>query len=132
MKTGVADPCYTGGEHIDRIARASVRFCHIDVDVYQSARDTAESVWGRIIPGGIVVYDDYGFHGREGVTRFVDEERSKPGLVVIHNVNGHAVVIKLPEQVAAKIDRLPPHLCGAFVHQWSGFRKWLDAQSRSV
>ena len=35
--------------------------CHIDVDVYQSARDAAEWVWPRLQVGGVIVFDDYGF-----------------------------------------------------------------------
>src|ERR1700722_3389058 len=48
------------------IAGRKFRFCHIDVDVYQSAADVLDWVWPRLVPGGIVVYDDYGFRGCEG------------------------------------------------------------------
>jgi O-methyltransferase len=75
----------------------SFRLCHIDVDVYDSARDIVNWVWPRLLPGGIIVYDDYGFHSCVGITRFVNEERAKPDRVVIHNLNGHAIVIKLPQ-----------------------------------
>jgi O-methyltransferase len=71
------------------------RFCHIDVDVYESARDINAWLWPRLVPGGIVVYDDYGFHSCVGITRFVNEERSKPDRLVVHNLNGHAIVMKL-------------------------------------
>ena len=37
------------------------RFCHIDVDVYHSAKDATEWIWGRLVPGGIIIYDDYGW-----------------------------------------------------------------------
>ena len=73
---------------------STFRFCHIDVDVYRSARDAAEWLWPRIVPGGIVVYDDYGFEGCAGVTRFVDEQASCTDRIVVRNLNGHAVVVK--------------------------------------
>lgn len=41
-----------------------------------------------------MVFDDYGFLGCEGVTRFCDEFRACPGLVFLHNLNGHAVFVK--------------------------------------
>jgi O-methyltransferase len=72
----------------------SFRFCHIDVDVYQSARDITEWIWPRLVPHGAIVYDDYGFRSCIGVTRFVNEERSSPDRMVIHNLNGHAIVVK--------------------------------------
>ena len=71
------------------------RFCHIDVDVYQSAKDATEWLWPKLVVGGMIVFDDYGFRGCEGVTRFVDEERGKSDRMVIHNLNGHAIIIKL-------------------------------------
>ena len=48
----------------------------------------------RLVTGGLIVLDDYGFKGCEGVTRFVNEQRLKPDRLVLHNLNGHAVAIK--------------------------------------
>ncbi|MFW5728231.1 MAG: TylF/MycF/NovP-related O-methyltransferase [Spirochaetota bacterium] len=78
----------------DRVAEEMVRFCHIDVDVYQSAREVLDWVWPRMPVGGIVVYDDYGFYGCEGVTALGNEDFAKPDRVMIHNLNGHGVLIK--------------------------------------
>ena len=69
-------------------------FCHIDVDVYQSAHDACSFVWPRLSPGGVVVFDDYGFLGCEGVTEYVDSLRSRTDCTVVGNANGHGVVIK--------------------------------------
>jgi hypothetical protein len=70
-------------------------FCHIDVDVYQSAKDITEWIWERMPAGGIIVFDDYGFAGCDGVTKFVDEERNKKDRIIIHNLNGHGIIIKI-------------------------------------
>jgi len=72
----------------------AVALCHIDVDVYQSAKDVADWVWPRMPVGGIIVYDDFGFYGCEGVTAFVNEEAARADRLVIQNVNGHALVVK--------------------------------------
>lgn len=71
------------------------RFCHVDVDVYQSAKDVVEWIWDKMVVGGIVVYDDYGFYACDGVTKFVEEQTALKDRLVIYNLNGHAVVIKL-------------------------------------
>jgi O-methyltransferase len=76
------------------IADREFRLCHIDVDVYQSAADIVEWIWPRLVPGGMIVYDDYGFRGCEGVTQFVNEQRLKRDRIILHNLNGHAVEIK--------------------------------------
>ena len=69
--------------------------CHIDVDVYTSAKDILEWVWQKLIPGGVVVFDDYGFHSCTGVTKLVNEYRDRADRQIIHNLNGHAIMIKL-------------------------------------
>ncbi|MFZ1368842.1 MAG: TylF/MycF/NovP-related O-methyltransferase [Ferruginibacter sp.] len=69
--------------------------CHIDVDVYDSAKDILEWVWDKLIPGGLVVFDDYGFHSCTGVTKLVEEYFTYPDRQIIHNLNGHAIMIKL-------------------------------------
>ena len=83
-------PDQTGGQ----IAQAQIRFCHIDVDVYQSAKDAFDWVWPHIPVGGVVVFDDYGFVTCSGVTKFVNEQNGRGDMVFMHNLNGHAVLVK--------------------------------------
>jgi O-methyltransferase len=77
-----------------RIGDSRFRFAHIDVDVYRSAKESVEWLWPRLVIGGIMVYDDYGFQGCEGIARVVNEQRNDADRVVIHNLNGHAIVVK--------------------------------------
>ena len=79
----------------DQVRSAQFCFVHVDVDVYQSALDVFEWAWPRMSVGGMVVFDDYGFYGCEGVTRCVDELRDGGDRVFFHNLNGHAVLLKL-------------------------------------
>jgi len=74
----------------------SVAFLHCDVDVYQSTKDIVEWVLPRMNAGGIIVFDDYGFYGCEGVTRYAHELKSRDDLLFIHNLNGHAIFVKKP------------------------------------
>lgn len=78
----------------DRISDRRFRFCHVDVDVYESAAQSFAWVWPRLVPGGIVVFDDYGFYSCGGVSRFVDHMLGEPDRLILYNINGHAVVIK--------------------------------------
>jgi O-methyltransferase len=78
----------------DRIAGTAFRMCHCDVDVYQSAHDVLEWVWPRLSPGGVVAFDDYGFPACPGVTKLVDEQRMLDDRLVLHNLNGHGLIIK--------------------------------------
>jgi O-methyltransferase len=83
-------PEETGAQVVDQI----FRLVHVDVDVYQSADDILNFVWPRMPSGGVVVYDDYGFSQCAGIAAHVNEQRGMADRLVLHNLNGHAVVIK--------------------------------------
>jgi hypothetical protein len=77
-----------------QVAGQQFKLVHIDVDVYESARDVLDFVWPHMPAGGVVVYDDYGFSTCTGIALHVDEQRGKPDRLVVHNLNGHALLIK--------------------------------------
>lgn len=78
------------------IENKKFRFCHVDVDVYQSAKDIFLWVWKRMEIGGVIVFDDYGFAACEGITDLVNTELAcREDLIMFHNLNGHAVLIKI-------------------------------------
>ncbi|WP_446897226.1 TylF/MycF/NovP-related O-methyltransferase [Clostridium sp. LBM24168] len=72
-----------------------IRLCHIDVDVYQSAKDIVKFILPNLIIGGIIVFDDFGFKGCNGITRLVEEIKNENNLIVIENLNGHAIFLKI-------------------------------------
>ena len=84
-------PDETGQEVSDH----KFRLCHIDVDVYQSAKDAADWIWDRLVPGGSIVYDDYGCKECLGITKYVEEQMNLKDRIVFYNLNGHAITVKL-------------------------------------
>jgi O-methyltransferase len=78
----------------DSIPEQAFRLCHCDVDVYRSTRDVLEWIWPRLSSGGAVVFDDYGFPACPGVTKLVDEQRMQDDRLVLHNLNGHGILLK--------------------------------------
>ena len=73
----------------------SFAFAHIDVDAYQSAKECFSAIWPRMTPGGVVVFDDYGFVTTSGVAKLVDEVMGVPDGVSMYNLTGQAVFVKL-------------------------------------
>jgi O-methyltransferase len=71
------------------------KLCHLDVDVYESTKAAVEWVWPRLVDGGIIVVDDYGGDGMDGVQHAVEEVADTPTCRMIHNLNGHAVLVKV-------------------------------------
>jgi O-methyltransferase len=89
-------------ESAGAVRAAQFRLAHVDVDVYESARDCFAYLWPRLAVGGVVVFDDYGFDGTGGVRQYVDELRGHDDRLVIHNLNGHALVIKVRSAEASR------------------------------
>jgi hypothetical protein len=75
------------------------RFCfvHIDVDLYQPTLDSMSFFYGRLNPGGVMLFDDYGFCTCPGARRAIDEFlEDKPETVVLVPT-GQAFVIRQPQ-----------------------------------
>lgn len=79
--------------NIDKLA-----FVHSDVDAYQSTKDIIEWCLPKLVVGGVIVFDDYGFPTCGGVTQYVNDFMSNKlnsdRFAFIHNLNGHAILIK--------------------------------------
>jgi O-methyltransferase len=75
------------------IKNLPLKFVHIDVDTHDSAKDTFHFAWPQLVQGGIVVFDDYGFNGCEGVTNFFNDI-AIDGSIKLYNINGHGIIIK--------------------------------------
>ena len=125
VKAGERDTNYKGGEHADtsieivsalmeslsirnikllkgifpeetqHLIEGKISMLHCDVDVYSSTKDIVEWCLPRLSVGSVIIFDDYGFFGCEGVTAFCDEFRCRNEFRFIHNLNGHAVFIKV-------------------------------------
>lgn len=80
----------------ERLCNVKLRFVHIDVDVYQSAKDIFEDIWPKLVQGGIVVFDDYGTLDTGGITSCCDELAEQyQDAVFTYNLNGHGIFVKV-------------------------------------
>lgn len=77
------------------VTSTKVKICHIDVDVYQSAKEIFLWVYPKLTVGAVVIFDDFGFAACEGITALVYEIiENYPEFIKIYNINGHAILIK--------------------------------------
>jgi O-methyltransferase len=75
--------------------RARIAFAHVDVDIYQSIWDCCAFIMPRLVPGGFLVFDDYGFPTCPGARQAVDDffrDRPEQPLVL---PTGQALVFAL-------------------------------------
>lgn len=125
VKAGKIDTKYKGGEHADtsieivrellaslsltntnllpgifpedtqHYVQGKISMLHCDVDVYLSAKDVVEWCLPRLSVGSTLIFDDYGFWGCDGIMTFCHEFRQRKNFRFIHNLNGHAIFIKM-------------------------------------
>lgn len=79
----------------DGLEASKIAFAHIDVDIYQSIMDCCNFIYPRLVPGGFIVFDDYGHPSCPGARQAVDtffEDKPERPLVL---PTGQAIVFAL-------------------------------------
>jgi hypothetical protein len=74
---------------IDRLV-----FAHVDVDIYEPTLASFGYFYDLLVPGGVIVCDDYGFKPCMGAKEAVDEFMADRPENVIHSPTGQGIVIK--------------------------------------
>lgn len=69
-------------------------FVHVDVDVYQPTIDAFEYFYPRLVDGGVIICDDYGFISWPGAQKAVEEFGRKYKEPILRLTTGQAVIIK--------------------------------------
>ena len=82
------------GTAADSMGIAKFCFVHVDVDLYRSVYDTCQWVYPRVVPGGVIVFDDYGFPQCHGAKVAVDKFFEDKPEDVIYLPTGQAVVLR--------------------------------------
>lgn len=71
-----------------------IRFAHVDVDLFQPILDCCAFIYPRLVPGGIMVFDDYGLASCPGARAAVDEFfRNRPECPLAL-INGQCMVVR--------------------------------------
>lgn len=69
-------------------------FAHIDVVIYKSVIDSLKFIWPRLLAGGFIVLDDYGFASCAGARQAVDQFFSNTKTYPLCLPTGQAVVFR--------------------------------------
>ncbi len=65
------DVCETVPEYVRKNPDLKISLVNLDTDVYEPAKTVLEELWPKIVPGGILIIDDYSVF--EGETKAVDD-----------------------------------------------------------
>jgi O-methyltransferase len=72
----------------------SISFAHVDVDLYASVLACCRFIYPRLIKGGFIVFDDYGFPTCPGARKAVDEYFGDTASYPLVLPTGQAIVFK--------------------------------------
>ena len=81
-------------ERFGEVASRRFRVVHVDVDLYQPTRDSLEFFYPRLVDGGVIVMDDYGFQTCPGAKKAADEYAASMGTRVLHLPTGQGVLAR--------------------------------------
>jgi O-methyltransferase len=81
-------------ERFAEVAQDTFCFVHIDVDLFQPTLDSLEFFYPRMVAGGVMLFDDYGFLTCPGATEAVDGFMAQRPEPVIDVPTGQAFLIK--------------------------------------
>lgn len=69
-------------------------FVHADADQYQSTKDICEILYPLLVPGGMILFDDYRGEKTAGCTKAVDEYCEQHGLKVWYSPKRRVHLVK--------------------------------------
>jgi O-methyltransferase len=71
-------------------------FVHVDADIYSSVWDCCTYFYPRLSPGGVMIFDDYGFIGTPGSRKAVDTFFADLPETPCYLPTGQCLVVRLP------------------------------------
>jgi O-methyltransferase len=71
-------------------------FVHLDLDLYQSNLDCCNYFYPRLLAGGVLLFDEYGFAAARGEKDAVDEFFADKSESPITLPTGQAIILKVP------------------------------------
>ena len=74
----------------------SVKICHIDVNTYSDTKKVFNFVKNKMIKNGIIIFDDFGIWGVDGIKKFIYEIEKKyeKEFIFLKNYMGQCILIK--------------------------------------
>jgi len=72
------------------------KLCHLDVNTFLSTKKSFYFLEKKIIKGGVIIFDDYGIYGADGIKKFIDQiyKKFSKSFFFIKNFQGQCILIK--------------------------------------
>jgi O-methyltransferase len=71
------------------------KFVHIDVDLFEPTFDSISFFYHRVVSGGMILLDDYGFYSCPGAKKAVDKFMKDKTEKIVNLTTGQGLIIKI-------------------------------------
>ena len=73
-----------------------IKICHLDINTYKDTKEAFNWIDNKIIKGGVVIFDDFGIWGVNGIKKFIYsiEKKRNKDYFFIKNYFGQCILIK--------------------------------------
>ncbi len=73
-----------------------IKLCHIDVNTFYDTQKIFKSIKKKIVKGGMIIFDDFGIWGVNGIKKFIYkiEKKYNNQFIFIKNYMGQCILIK--------------------------------------
>ena len=88
-RAGLVPATFRGTEH------ATLRFCHVDLDIYAPIAAALEFIYPRLSAGGVLLCDDYGFATCPGARSAVDVYCKANNIPSVVLPTGQALLLRM-------------------------------------
>ena len=77
------------------VTRSQFCLVHVDVDIYNSVKECLSFFYDRLVPGGIMIFDDYEWKDTPGVKKAIDEFLADKKEIPIVSALYQCMIIKI-------------------------------------
>lgn len=81
-------------ESLPRLGAERIAFLHIDLNCAMPEVAALEHCWPRLVPGAVILLDDYAFRGYHHQKRAMDEAASRLGLAIASLPTGQGLAVR--------------------------------------
>jgi len=76
--------------------KAKIKLCHLDLNTFKSTNKSFYYLDKRMLKGGIIIFDDYGIYGADGIKKFINHNLRyiQCRYKTIFNFQGQCILIK--------------------------------------
>lgn len=90
-------------ETLDQVETRKVAYLHLDMNCAPPEVAALNFFWDRLVPGAIVLLDDYAYRGYESQKQAMDAIAREKEVMIVSLPTGQGLLLKPPEKISPRI-----------------------------